>query len=815
MNRVLFCRGIAAVALALLCMCPAHVAAQPIDDAWATPEPWFGPMPSWRNVMTDYGAMGDGEADDTAAFQRALGELGRPGQPNVLYLPPGRYRITQQLDAVGVYGLWLIGEDPASTRLIWDGAEGEDMLWLNGRDGRIARITFDGRRRAAAGIAYQWHRRDKNSPQSPSTAWHIADCVFTDLRFGMDAGGKLGWLDSEVLYERCTFIRCTEAGIGLRHFNAVNHFVRDCHFIECGVGVSNLPEPQGGVFHVSHSVFERSERADMAIKHTGYFGIRNNLSIGSKRFFEAVDFGPNGAPITFADNLVIDSVEPDAFKLSTMGPLTLVGNTVSRRDGNDAPAVVAAIDPQPQQNPHRARVQLLAWGNRFTTAQPFVVQGSLVERNTQRIDPVAAPPSPQRPRASPRVETKVFAVAPGAGASRIQQAIDDAAAALREDPTTPALVHLPHGEYALAHPLVIPAGLPIILAGDGAYRYPDGIRGTVLRQAVEMDWPLIKLAGPSRATVRDLAVLAMEPATSNDQPPTPYLGTTILVNRADQPGGRVRLRMCQLGATRGAGLFVEGLNHTRVQAVAHQGGGLDRWPEKWGEAHRDDPWSPYPAVRVHAHAPDAARVELLGGNCGRYHLTGHGRLLVLDNWYESNWARFYSRLAEHAQFTVNGVQDMSFTQREPPAGVPHYRLEPGFAGRLNVIGTLGNYRQENPIYSFAGQNDGPTINLLGIICASGNYMPDRGMSPVMPMTHLHARHNQSLFPDHEQPNEAAIEAALREVRPAVLPQAAPPDATDLQLIRVHTANARVGVRITGPPAGMAHGNSRSPESRNP
>ncbi|MCC6730643.1 MAG: hypothetical protein IT208_15020 [Chthonomonadales bacterium] len=43
----------------------------------------------WRDV-TDFGAKGDGQADETAAFQRALDDLGKSGGGEV-YAPPGRY----------------------------------------------------------------------------------------------------------------------------------------------------------------------------------------------------------------------------------------------------------------------------------------------------------------------------------------------------------------------------------------------------------------------------------------------------------------------------------------------------------------------------------------------------------------------------------------------------------------------------------------------------------------------------------------------------------------------------------------------------
>ena len=57
-----------------------------------------GPMASWKNVK-DFGAIGDGITDDTAAIQAALNALkDTTNNPwSVLYFPAGTYRITQQL----------------------------------------------------------------------------------------------------------------------------------------------------------------------------------------------------------------------------------------------------------------------------------------------------------------------------------------------------------------------------------------------------------------------------------------------------------------------------------------------------------------------------------------------------------------------------------------------------------------------------------------------------------------------------------------------------------------------------------------------
>ena len=46
---------------------------------------------TWNNVK----AIGDGVADDTAALQAALGAV--PAKGGTVFLPPGRYRITETI----------------------------------------------------------------------------------------------------------------------------------------------------------------------------------------------------------------------------------------------------------------------------------------------------------------------------------------------------------------------------------------------------------------------------------------------------------------------------------------------------------------------------------------------------------------------------------------------------------------------------------------------------------------------------------------------------------------------------------------------
>ncbi|HEX3870313.1 MAG TPA: glycosyl hydrolase family 28-related protein, partial [Pirellulales bacterium] len=96
--------------------------------AWSDEE-FIGPFDSWADLKRDFHAVGDGKADDTQALQAALDRLNTHRIGPVLYIPSGTYRITSAVTTrrtahtTGM-GVSIIGEDPATTTLLWDGPQG-------------------------------------------------------------------------------------------------------------------------------------------------------------------------------------------------------------------------------------------------------------------------------------------------------------------------------------------------------------------------------------------------------------------------------------------------------------------------------------------------------------------------------------------------------------------------------------------------------------------------------------------------------------------------------------------------------------------
>lgn len=106
--------------------------------------------------VKDLGAVGDGKADDTAAFQKALDSTS--AQISEILIPAGQYRITQTLTFKqhAAKGLIIRGQGgvawkhwPKASTLVWDGVEGGTLIHTIGMGGCSFRdMNFDGNQKA-------------------------------------------------------------------------------------------------------------------------------------------------------------------------------------------------------------------------------------------------------------------------------------------------------------------------------------------------------------------------------------------------------------------------------------------------------------------------------------------------------------------------------------------------------------------------------------------------------------------------------------------------------------------------------------------
>jgi hypothetical protein len=452
----------------------ATAASAPIVAGAMGDEEFVGPFVNWANVKTDYGAAGDGVTDDTAAIQNALNSLGsaRP----TLYFPAGTYLITRTLTLTGQQYVNVIGDDPATTTIIWAGISGGTMLYLNGNVwSRFDRLTFNGHSTAAVDVDQSWD----DATGYFDTGNEYADDVFENA----DTGFRCGYLNygcAETSMLRDQFLNDSVIGVALWNFNALDIFIWYSLFQNDGVGAGNYAIASDGSyaawaggFHVFNSIFENS-----AVDH-------------------------------------ISGV--------TSGPVVNVANW----------------EPS----------DLFSMGNTFAVSSPTFANGHYHSVGDQIVDRSTVNPSmPTLPRTPPNNNRQIFEVAPGSSSAQIQQAINAAAASGTDKP----VVHIEPGNYSINTTLVVPAGSDMQIVGDGFY--------SQLTWAGMGTGPVMRLLGPSKATLRDFQVYGS------------YSGNGIEVDNVDQPGSSVSLEEAWLAGS-DTDLFVDALEHTNVQLhdFYHQG----------------------------------------------------------------------------------------------------------------------------------------------------------------------------------------------------------------------------------------------------
>jgi hypothetical protein len=181
-------------------------------------------------------------------------------------------------------------------------------------------------------------------------------------------------------------------------------------------------------------------------------------------------------------------------------------------------------------------------GNTFTVSSPTAASGHYHSIQDQAVARSTVNPSPPFfPDTPPNNHRQVFEVTPGSTAAQIQAVINKAAAS----GTVKPVVHLQPGSYSINAPLVVPAGSDIQIIGDGYY--------SQLTWTGTTTGPVMRLQGPSKATVRDFSVSGNRNSADG-----------IEVDNADQPGSRVFMEQSTLSWSH-TNLFVDGLDYTNVE----------------------------------------------------------------------------------------------------------------------------------------------------------------------------------------------------------------------------------------------------------
>jgi hypothetical protein len=719
-----------------------------------------GPFDSWADLQNDYGAVGNGLADDTAALQTALNDLGKSGHAAVLYVPAGTYRITQTVTLLARENVSILGEHPDVTRLKWDGASGGVLLHIDGvNHSRFDRITFDGA--SKAGVLVDQSLTGYSQGQYFDTGNEYADDVFQDAAIGIRAGNyDLGAAESSVL--RCQFRRHSTAGIILKNFNALDWFIWYCTFDDNYDGVSN--NPGAGNFHVFGSLFHRSTNADLDISNTGLFSFRYNTSIGSKRFFNTTFTWGNGAQITIQGNTIVDTTADDAINIGSMGPVLLVDNVIASRVGATGPAV--------KQNSYDAP-DMTAVGNRFTVLNPLSVSGSMGTPRFLNVDNQTVArgsmnlAEPTLPDVRENYDRPVFEVAPGASAGTIQTAINQAAALNGQRP----VVHLPQGSYNITQTIVVPANTDLQIVGDG------GVTGLGWGGAAGTS-PVLRLAGPSRAILRDFKISSFGKSAG------------IQVDNADQAGARIFLE--QVDLTRGltANLLVDRLDRAVVEAHNLYLAQTYVAPASTGTGVKV-----VGGANASAGNPLGGKVSVFAGassdNYLSFEVTNGGRLAVGEVWYESHGssASTFVHVANNSFFTVTGsriaVPQTSYSIRIDDLNGKAAILTSQPDAPVGVFGS-GN----GTVWVNGNESHGPSSYFtMSAPATLGVFTGNRWYDPA---TSSHSVANQG---NAENNLVQTMLAHLRSERPLGDPTVLPTGVTDLRLYRVTVDSAITGLRL--------------------
>ena len=222
---------------------------------------------SFADAQINYGAVGDGIKDDTAALQNAIdgafsntvksSEEQAYGQKS-LFIPGGNYRITKPLSIVSGFGVKIFGAGKFSTRIF--NSMGTGVFITNGC---CYSQFYDMELSGVAGGSEAIFELDWNKTGTMLQNNSFYNILFNNGSYGVRIG-KHQNMGSENGFYHCKWNNCVAAGLETANFNALNNWVFGGEFQQCGVGIHVA---SGGVPVIHGVAFELQSRADIVISN--------------------------------------------------------------------------------------------------------------------------------------------------------------------------------------------------------------------------------------------------------------------------------------------------------------------------------------------------------------------------------------------------------------------------------------------------------------------------------------------------------------------------------------------------------------------
>jgi hypothetical protein len=571
----------------------------------ALEDEFVGPLASWKNIKTVYGAKGDGVSDDTAAIRNALNAM----QDSVIYVPAGTYNISSTI-AINLtnnsINAQIVGADPATTIFKWTGASGGTMFQIGGFSfSKVGRITFDGA--GKAGTLWYGDSGNVEGTSQRGTQLMFFDDVFQNAGKGLIQGmtGSSSQ-DSEWVVLRCQFLNDSQAGASLESWNAGDFWFYSSTFKNCGYGIANGVWGGPMSFAVYGSNFFGSTIADISTVPM-VMTIKDNYSSGSNQFLYDDSSGNNATEMYIQGNRILDTKNPIAIQSTGCGPIVMVDNVIRSKSGAAGPAVQVQTGCF-----STGGAAIFSVGNKYTVSNPESAQGTTprvysIEGSSvtyASIDGTA----PTLPGTPPNLGRTITEIPAGSTASQIQTAINNVVSRAGQRP----VIHLQGGSYSIASTITVPANLDVQIIGDGF--------NTKLNWTGSSGGTLFKLASPSKARLQDMYLRGNT------------TGDPLYVGSEDVSGSRVQAEMIiSTNSTGPNGLLVEGLTNTMVNF--------------YGTSIQSGSTSVHSVVGTGV-AGVPSRVACFG--CGEgaanaassssdfYHVSNQGNLVVFSGWLEES-----------------------------------------------------------------------------------------------------------------------------------------------------------------------------------